>query len=336
MNAQPPLTPEERALANALQRLGPPAQPPPALDARILAMAREGAVVAPVTPAPSARTAARAPHRWPMALGVAASMVLAVGIAWRMSPATQSRHSAATVSDSAVAPAMPAGETMASADDAVAAEMAASPEPPAPPAPAAAIASDTTPQRAAKARMEQASPAPQAFPAERASAGAVAELPQSAAADIAISPAAQAAPPAPAAVARTPQAQEPRDAAVAIGAGIATQPPAKRDAGLERAIVTGSPLPTADDAPAAAAATAETEARRAAADEDLSGFTVEEINQHPPTNADAPPVQKAWLQRIRDLAAQGHTEAARLSLQEFQRRYPRYPLPQDLQALQSP
>src|SRR6476620_7697401 len=70
------LTAEEQALARRLAQLGPHGEPSPALDARILAAAR----------AVDDDRERRAPRRWPVALGVAASLLLAVGIAWRMRP----------------------------------------------------------------------------------------------------------------------------------------------------------------------------------------------------------------------------------------------------------
>jgi TolA-binding protein len=53
----------------------------------------------------------------------------------------------------------------------------------------------------------------------------------------------------------------------------------------------------------------------------------------PPATADSPEVREAWLQRIRELAEAGNTADARASLQEFVRRYPNHPLPDDLRAL---
>ena len=74
-----PLTPEERALAARLARLGPHGEPSPALDARILAAARTG---------PSdAAAPARKPARWPLAFGIAASVALPVSRLSRIDPA---------------------------------------------------------------------------------------------------------------------------------------------------------------------------------------------------------------------------------------------------------
>ena len=61
-----PLTPEERALAQSLSRLGPHGGPSPGLDARILAAAREAVQEAP---APGGQVPPPR-RRWPLGLGV--------------------------------------------------------------------------------------------------------------------------------------------------------------------------------------------------------------------------------------------------------------------------
>ncbi|MEI2794194.1 hypothetical protein V8246_00750 [Pseudoxanthomonas sp. F11] len=78
-----PLTPEERALAQSLSRLGPHGGPSPGLDARILAAARAAAQEAP---APGGQVPPPR-RRWPLGLGVAASVLLAAGVAWQLRPA---------------------------------------------------------------------------------------------------------------------------------------------------------------------------------------------------------------------------------------------------------
>lgn len=50
----------------------------------------------------------------------------------------------------------------------------------------------------------------------------------------------------------------------------------------------------------------------------------------PPATVASPEVRDAWLARIRALLAGGHAEEARASLEEFQRRYPDFVLPEDL------
>jgi hypothetical protein len=77
-----PLTPEERALAQSLSRLGPHGGPSADLDARILGAAR-----AAVQSTPSQNVAVPpVRRRWPLGMGVAASLLLAAGIAWQLRP----------------------------------------------------------------------------------------------------------------------------------------------------------------------------------------------------------------------------------------------------------
>lgn len=77
-----PLTPEERALAQSLSRLGPHGGPSPELDARILGAARAA------VPSTAAKGGQVPPtrRRWPLGMGVAASVLLAAGIAWQLRP----------------------------------------------------------------------------------------------------------------------------------------------------------------------------------------------------------------------------------------------------------
>jgi hypothetical protein len=53
----------------------------------------------------------------------------------------------------------------------------------------------------------------------------------------------------------------------------------------------------------------------------------------PPATAVSRAVRVAWPQRIHGLVAAGDCAGARASLREFVRRYPDYPLPEDLRAL---
>ena len=136
-----PLSPEERELAQLTARLGPQGEPSPALDARVLAAAH-----AALQPTSAARNSRRKP-RWPVALGLAASMVLAVGIAWQLRPL---QSPPVIVASEAPAPAQSAAEVEAppamvaapESDEAeTAAAMAEVAEPPASPSmPADAVA----------------------------------------------------------------------------------------------------------------------------------------------------------------------------------------------------
>ncbi len=93
-----PFNAEERDLAQRLARLGGPREPAPALDAIILAAAHAavsgtapaaGPAFDPLVDAPAdpkvtpLRPRKPAPH-WPLGIGLAASLVLAAGIGWRL------------------------------------------------------------------------------------------------------------------------------------------------------------------------------------------------------------------------------------------------------------
>jgi len=127
-----PLDAEERALA---RRLSDEAthEPSPELDARILAAAR-----APSRPAP--RTARPRRSRWPLALGLAASVTLAVGVAWQLREPPRP----------AVAPAPAAAPLADAPDDAPVSREAADAADAAKAIALAPPAGDTTPSRAAE------------------------------------------------------------------------------------------------------------------------------------------------------------------------------------------
>ena len=78
-----PLTPEERDIAQRLARLDSGAAPAPGLDARILAAAQAAAEAPAARPVAPAR---RRRPRWPVGMGIAASLVVAVGVAWQLRP----------------------------------------------------------------------------------------------------------------------------------------------------------------------------------------------------------------------------------------------------------
>src|SRR5690606_32021974 len=95
MNSRDPLTPEERELARLLGgRLDK--APPPAVDAAVLAAARASVQSAPAGqdagPMGADEAPTQAPRRqrrrarWPTMVGIAASVVFAVGLAWQMQP----------------------------------------------------------------------------------------------------------------------------------------------------------------------------------------------------------------------------------------------------------
>ncbi|HEY1070365.1 MAG TPA: hypothetical protein VGE33_07505 [Thermomonas sp.] len=134
-----PLTPEERALAQSLSRLGPHGGPSPGLDARILGAAR-----AAVQEAPASRGGVVPPsrRRWPVGLGVAASVLLAAGIAWQLRP-TQEMQVASEVPVLArheIGPMSPSVEESTDAAAAPEGDVAAAVESYEPPAPAKNLA----------------------------------------------------------------------------------------------------------------------------------------------------------------------------------------------------
>jgi hypothetical protein len=296
-----PLTPEEQALARRLGQLGPHGEPSPALDARILAAAR----------APQARPAPRA-RRWPLALGLAASLVLAVGIAWRLRPLPGPPADEAMTRSVATPAAQPNED----------ANMARNAEPQVgriPPVPAAAA--EATPSRAAREpvaddmRTETTTTSARAIARSAPTSAPTPSAPMPEPTVVLDAPAPAAAPaiatlppPPPLAAAPDAGAPQPQAAAAATPAPLARKaapPPtqAEGDAGFD----------------AAAAANA------ASGDE-----PPEDV---PPATADAPAVREAWLQRIRELLAEGRGEDARASLKEFLHRYPDARLPDDLRAL---
>ncbi|KAF1708580.1 hypothetical protein CSC70_13130, partial [Pseudoxanthomonas kalamensis DSM 18571] len=167
MNRRPDasLDTEERELAGLLGRAGPHGEPSPALDARILAAAHEA--VAGSAPA-------RRRPRWPWALGVAASMLLAVGIVWQQRPQLQAPMAAseadrmagaAAPADSSETPMFvpsPAEEAEMAPADAASQDAA----PPASPAPLAEVAASDAPAAPVKMLAPPVQEAVEARPAD--------------------------------------------------------------------------------------------------------------------------------------------------------------------------
>ena len=286
-----PLTAEEQALAERLARLGPRAEPSPALDARVLAAAHAAAQEPPASRLPPRR------QRWPAIVGLAASLVLAVGLAWRLRPEAPRapRESVAAfrmvVPPAPSAPAATAATAAAPAPDAVPSTPIAPPQPSRDAGVAAQAHAAETKSSAANSAAERAAPkVPDAMtPVE--------------------SPPPPAPPPAPEAL---------RDVAPQARA-TAPAPPAAVPA----------PAPTAQDSGLDDSANG---ADRASAFGDVQGKD-EPADEVPPATVESPAVRDAWLQRIRRLIDAGDIAGARASLREFQRRYPDYPLPEDLRAL---
>lgn len=278
MNVPAPLdqTPEERELAQRLARLGPRGEPSPQLDARVLAAAR--AALDPV-PAPPHRS-----RRWPVALGLAASLVLAVGVAWRLRP-------------------LPPGATAELAVPTRPAAQVQTAPPASEPVPAAAAVAQTASDAGASANANASVIEPPPDAAPRRAAKSVAAPPPALDEQVEVDV------PAPAVVLDVPSP------------AAAPQPPQKTEASQGMA-------------DAAASANADDAVDRAATSPAEPETGDEPLDAMPPATADAPGVRDAWLSRIRALIDSGDIAGGRHSLHAFVERYPDYPLPEDLRALQ--
>lgn len=376
-----PLSQEERALAERLGRLGGPREPAPALDAAILAAARAAVAgddappaVLAVAPAPATDAAAdakpdpapapskvapfrprRTVPRWPLGLSVAASLVLAAGIGWKLQGDGDGTSADAAKSMSASAP--------AAAEDAVILDPAldrAPVQPPPPPPPlegdaARRVAEEApAPQQAlAKAARKDTDTAggsfesadalqsPAAFPA--APAAAPVTVPAEREADISVSREAKG-------YLEVPGAQVPRTAVgdgrdAEVGAAEYTRTPLEQRREQAKVANRAAEADAAPPPPPTSSAPARDRARQAsqgladnaaAADKPAASAAsatagaAERYDDRPPVSADSPAFRQAWLERIRTLLAKGDTVAAGNSLQEFRRRYPGVELPDDL------
>lgn len=303
------MTPEERALerelAQRLARLGPPREPSPALDARILAAAHAAVQ-------PRARARRRRAATWPAVFGIAASLAFALGVAWKLRPLPEPP----VMTQESTAPDEPLADYAPPPPAQV-----YTPQPrrvlevPAPP-PAEAPARTRGPGSTIRRTTRKATPSEPPFVFEAAPAAPAAAPVPSSAPD---APTAGFAPPPPApaatanaaatAQAAADMAPQHREATEATDASAAPAIQALRSQQARKAAAPMSAPPQ--------------EVESAAADEEVV----------PPATADNPLVRDAWLQRIRELAKAGRIEDARASLREFRHRYPGTSLPDDLRAL---
>lgn len=319
MNGKPvePLSAEERELAALLGRTGPHGEPSPALDAKILSAAR-----AAVT-RDGARPAARR-RRWPALAGLAASALVAVGIAWQLRPQQEATMQVGEAPTVAAVDNAPADSAAASVATSPAPETPAAAEAPpaikqlAPPAPAAASMQEAPP-------VEVAEPRPTDIPAP---AKAVALPPPP---PPAFAPPAPPAPPAPVESHTDGFAAEPPQGAFARAPAAARE---EADAARRQA-------QAAETASAsvrmAAKANTEAEAKSAADDNrTLDSIVVTGtvlILADIPAAEDAKLRKADWLQRIRQRKAQGDEDGARESLRLFVGKHPRTRTPSDLRGL---
>jgi hypothetical protein len=291
------------------------------LDGRILAAAH-GAMDGR---RPASRRASR---RWPLGLGVAASLALALGLAWQLRPLPDVAPAYRSEADSALRTAPVVASTASDRAE------------PLPPPPAETAVADGVQREAATADAplpvtrsasaeKIAAPAPQPAPVPAAprEAPIVFDAPASTQAMQATTPptptkavASSATRAADASTASTPQAFGTTGAAADAGS---TPSPSAERAMAPAAAMQSEPTRQKIAVPAAAPPAPPV----TSADEDMP------IDDVPPATVASPQVRDAWLARIRELATDGNIEDARASLREFQHRYPEYPLPQDLRAL---
>lgn len=304
-----PLDADERALAARLPRLHGREEPDAGLDARILAAAH--AAVSSQAPVAQRR------RGWIVPLTAAASVSLAVGLAWQLQPPPGPPASTAHGPVASAVPGSNGEQAVMRSTDAVpppADAVQSLPSPMVAPAREAAPAEDSARIARERTAAEPRAEAPAATPVfvpspppEAATADAMADA-------VMAPPPAPPAPPAPATpAARSPAAAPGRSAPVegAVGAaGNMVKPQAKQ-------------ARAQDEAEAAAAATTLDTVTEVVDEEDV-----------PPATMDAPAARDAWLRRIGELQQQGRIDEAKASLAEFRRRYPDAVLPQELRKLE--
>lgn len=336
-----PLTPEERALAERLARIGPHDDgPPPSLDAKILAAAH--AAVAPASRRRRWLALTSVPASLITGVGMAAALALVVGVVWQLRPASGPARA-------------PRGE----ADDMgyVSAEMIQRERPPAPPAPpppslppeptaaqpgsARGIAA-TAPAKALSAppevRRQAAAPTAREDVAPKQSANAAEPYLDEAVIDA----------PAPAAPAGYVRARTPRAAAPPAATVMASPAAAESD-------FVPAPPASAPPAPSSGmvqrkAVTAEGEAKARAEADSVRELAAKQSPQLDsievtgnrialsgvPVREDARLPIEDWLQRIRQRRDTGDLDGARSSLMLFRREHPHHRVPDDLRALPAP
>jgi len=347
-----PLSPEERALADRLARLGPHDGPSPALDAKILAAAH--AAVAP----PQRRRRhwlglSAIPGGLITGTGMAAALVLVIGTVWQLRP-----------SDPAPRPILDEGE-MAPVEAQIIARPHQVIAPPPPPVESTEPARAIVPPSADRsARVAQRKAAPAEMAADAAAPAPepehVAELAPARVATVGPDEAlhldsrAPAAPAAPAAYGYSDDRRVVAAAPPAMPAPVSAAPEAV-DAQAEAARKEAFGLMRArqqqsidEETMAAAKKQAEGRAAAEAAAQptldriEVTGSRSKRVEISDVALADIPVAddarldKKAWLERIRARRDAGDPDRARESLALFRKAHPRVSLPQDLRALAQP
>ncbi len=347
-----PLSPEERELAQLTARLGPQGEPSPALDARVLAAAH-----AALQPARAASSSRRKP-RWPVALGLAASMVLAVGIAWQLRPLqsppvivaaeapapAQSPPEVQTPSAMVAAPASAEAETTPMAEVAQAPASPANPTeivaksaprptapPPSAPTPVLADRGSALPGDAPVRAGQRAAKSTAAVDGAVVAQNRIADRYQSAAPP-------PPAPPAPVAMPAPAFAEEPSIAFApspqeeAAADSQSVDAPASALAGNARAAV-ARPVAAREAAAKASAASAQSRENATLDRVEVTGSRLKRTDLQVPVSDDAQLPVNEWLERVRTRYGLGDAGAAKKSLLLFVKDHPRETVPDDLEPL---
>lgn len=330
------LHPEERRIADLLGRPGR-GEPSAAVDAAVLTAAHRAAAA---SRAPSAPAARRPRARVIGAFAAAASLCLAIGMAWQLRTTLEPEQHLPASADTAAAPAtVPEPPTaFTSPPSAESTGQTASVQPRGTTSELAVPPATDRKDPAAVDEVQAEAAEPTAFDvaadaadeSKRVQSGEAPPLPQASPERVA-TPTSDAAPPQPAELARPQSAA--RETANAEPAVASPAPPATVPAPSPPRPAMSMPAPAAKTvAPAPAAAPVRQSApstpavagrSRAAEDEEIV----------PPVTADDPAVRDAWLRNINDLLLAGHVEEARTSLRRFRERYPAHPLPEALRKL---
>jgi hypothetical protein len=328
MNRQEPLSAEEQSLAQWLGGGRDAAQPSPEVDAAVLAMARDAIRAGPephVASAPlSALPASRRRRRRFSGFAIAASMMLAVGVAWQMRPlppspalpvvAGSDGNTSTMAPTSAPIAAIPATPAIDAADSSASngPDLLSPAHANLPPASAKNAAAQPVTRRAAPAATTEAArqqAETQPFWPEPAPPVAVTAAPM-------IQAPTPPAPPAPAAPAaafesRGQEAAEARLDAVTVTGSRAAMPMARAQPRLADA----QPPP-------------QVAAEKAA--------PLNRMDSAAEVEADTRLSKRQWLKKIRTRQDAGDLETARASLQRFTEMHPGVAIPRDLQPLLEP
>lgn len=345
MKPQEPLTAEERALAEQLARLGSHGEPSPALDARILAAAHAEISRPSATPKP----------RWPVAFGLAASALLAVGVAWQLRPVDQ----APMISEAPVAAKMPAEQAATdipeTADSSPALAQRQEPDAAAETAPSApSVLHESSPAAPAKPLPSSPKAETRQAPAKPRRTDSVSPSPsaasRSASAPVSAPRQLQSAPPPapPAPVAESAEAET---------VSLPVPPPAPAPASQARAAFASEPASerevsgyvtrsendnyrTRNAAADATAQRARRQEQRAVADEGqaldrvtVSGSRLQRTDLQVPVHDDARLAPDEWLERIRLRRDLGDGTSAAASLRLYVQEHPFRKVPEDLRPL---